>query len=84
MLVCLKNQILDSFVMLVDVLMVAKHTNVAMCADDSTLHIDGSNLTIIEMNIQRDIKEVNNWCSLNNMAIDPTETKVIGTNQRLE
>ena len=57
-----------------------------MYADDTTLHIKGRNKDDIQSNLQLDLFKTQNWCNVNNMAINPTKTTcmIIGSRYRLK
>ena len=45
-----------------------------MYADDGTLHSSDVSIKCIEPNLQHDLTIVDKWCTLNNMAINPSKT----------
>ena len=45
-----------------------------MYADDSTLHVSGKSSFDIENKLQNELTHITNWCSLNNMALNPCKT----------
>jgi hypothetical protein len=45
-----------------------------MYADDSTIYYCSENIQDIESNLQKDLKSIEKWCSLNNMALNPNKT----------
>ena len=53
-------------------------------ADDATLHATGGNINTIKAELQLALGEISNWCSLNDMLINPnkTESMVITTRQK--
>ena len=57
-----------------------------MYADDTTLHIKGRHKDAIQSNLQLDLFKTQNWCYVNNMAINPTKTTcmIIGYRYRLK
>ena len=54
-------------------------------ADDTTIHVSGSNLNNMQIKVQSDLDEVERWCNENNMFINTNKTKcmVIGTKQKV-
>lgn len=62
-----------------------QNSNIDSYADDSTLHAADRNVTVIENKLQSDVKEVEKWCNLNNMALNPLKTKtmIIGSKGKL-
>jgi hypothetical protein len=64
----------------------APESNLDMYADDSTLHFSANNVSDIQEKLQRDLININNWCSLNNMALNPAKSTcmLIGQNLRLK
>ena len=57
-----------------------------MFADDSTLHASGNTVQQITNSLQTSLDDVINWCSLNNMILNPdkTEAMLITTRQKLQ
>jgi len=45
-----------------------------MFADDGTLHSSDVSIQCIESNVQHDLTIVDKWCTLHNMAINPSKT----------
>ena len=43
-----------------------------MYADDGTLHSSDVSIKCIEPNLQHDLTIVDKWCTLNNMAFNPS------------
>ena len=56
-----------------------------MYADDGTLHSSDVSIKCIEPNLQHDLTIVDKWCTLNNMAINPSKTvcMTIGPQRKL-
>ena len=46
-------------------------------ADDSTLHCSSTQIQTIQSLLQHSIKDVFNWCNINNMSLNPQKTKSI-------
>ena len=57
-----------------------------MYADDSTLYDIGKNIIDISSHLQTDINNINEWCTKNNMALNPKKTTcmLLGTNYKLK
>ena len=55
-----------------------------MFADDSSLHTTSTDIKVIETNLQKELSNVDRWCSENKMAIHPQKTKsmVISSRQK--
>jgi hypothetical protein len=55
-----------------------------MFADDSSLHTTSTDINVIETNLQKELSNVDSWCSENKMAIHPQKTKsmVISSRQK--
>ena len=53
-------------------------------ADDSTIHVADKNINIINSELQLALNEVTEWCSLNDMVMNPskTESMIITTRQK--
>jgi len=51
--------------------------NLAIYADDGTLHSSYVFIKCIEPNVQHDLTIVDKWCTLNNMAVNPSKTVCI-------
>ena len=53
-------------------------------ADDGTLHAADKNINIINLELQLALNEVAEWCSLNDMVMNPgkTESMIITTRQK--
>ena len=54
-----------------------EHTNIDMYADDTTLYAFGITKESIQSKLQADLKNVNDWCTRNNMVINPTKSTFI-------
>ena len=56
-----------------------------MYADEGTLHSPDVSIKCIEPNLQHDLTIVDKWCTLNNMAINPSKTvcMTIGPQRKL-
>ena len=52
-------------------------TDTHMLADDTTLHTSGKTLHVVESNLQDSLNGVQQWCSINEMMLNPTKTKSI-------
>jgi len=63
-----------------------ENTLCEMFADDSTLHASGNTVQQITNSLQTSLDDVINWCSLNNMILNPdkTEAMLITTRQKLQ
>ena len=61
-------------------------SSIDMYADDSTLHSSDYDKKNIEQNLQHDVNEIEEWCKMNNMAINPKKSKcmLLGTNNKLK
>jgi hypothetical protein len=59
--------------------------NTDMYADDSTIHISGENISVIQTKIQEDLNRIELWCKDKNMFINCSKTKcmTVGTKQKL-
>lgn len=57
-----------------------------MYADDVTIHCKGNNITMINCTLQDDLLRSQNWCMINNMAVNPDKTTcmTIGSRQKLK
>ena len=62
-----------------------KHSQIALFADDTTIHGSSKSLESIEENMQKDLDNINKWCDENKMKINENKTNcmLLGTNQRL-
>ncbi len=61
----------------------APESNLDMYADDSILHFSANNVSDIQEKLQRDLININNWCSLNNMALNPAKSTCMLIGQNL-
>jgi ABC-type uncharacterized transport system ATPase subunit len=54
-------------------------------ADDSTLYESGENISKVEVKLQDGVNNIEKWCKINNMALNPDKSKcmVIGTRQKV-
>ena len=61
-----------------------KHSQIALFADDTTIHGSSKSLESIEENMQKDLDNINKWCDENKMKINENKTNcmLLGTNQR--
>ena len=62
-----------------------KHSQIALFADDTTIHGSSKSLESIEENMQKDLDNINKWCDESKMKINENKTNcmLLGTNQRL-
>ena len=62
-----------------------KYSQIALFADDTTIHWSSKSLESIEENMQKDLDNINKWCDENKMKINENKTNcmLLGTNQRL-
>lgn len=49
--------------------------NIDLFADDGTLHQSDRDIKVVEHKLQKSLTGINNWCKLNNMALNPMKTK---------
>ena len=49
-----------------------KHSQIALFADDTTIHGSSKSLESIEENMQKDLDNINKWCDENKMKIKQT------------
>jgi hypothetical protein len=59
-------------------------TTLDLFADDSTLHTKGKDITQIETSLQSGVRDINEWCHINNMLLHPKKSKsmLITTRQK--
>ena len=60
--------------------------NIDLYADDSTMFQSGFKILDIQTRLQKNLDEIDKWCTLNNMALHPKKTKcmVIGSRYMLQ
>ena len=58
------------------------HSQIAIFADDTTIHGSSKSLESIEENMQKDLDNINKWCDENKMKINENKTNcmLLGTN----
>jgi hypothetical protein len=49
-------------------------SGVDMYADDATIHASDCKLEVVQMKLQLSLNETQNWCSINNMIVNPIKT----------
>ena len=54
--------------------MTALNSNTDMYADDTTVSYSSKTIGTVASSLQTDLNNIDKWCSLNNMAINPTKT----------
>jgi len=75
----------DIYIYINDLALEALKCNLDMYADDGTLHSSDVSIKSIEPNLKHDLTIVDKWCTLNNMAINPSKTvcMTIGPQRKL-
>ena len=68
-----------------DIVFSCNHVNVGLYADDTTIHCSGLNVSDISNILNRDLENVSQWCSYNNMVLNYEKTKcmLIGSTNKL-
>ena len=61
-----------------------QYSQTDLYADDCTLTAVGNTLTEIETNLNNDLKNIETWCQINKMKINPSKSKcmILATNQK--
>ena len=62
-----------------------RHSQIALFADDTTIHQSSKSIKSIEDNMQKDLENINKWCDENKMKINENKTNsmLISTKQKL-
>ena len=60
--------------------------HIDLYADDSTMYESGYDLKSIQTKLQNNLNDIEIWCKLNNMAVNPSKSKcmVMGTKQKVK
>jgi hypothetical protein len=56
---------------------ICKDVNKDLCADDSTLHKSGDDISVLEENLQYSLNMIIKWCQINNMLLHPKKSSKI-------
>ena len=61
-------------------------SNIDMYADDATLHLSSSSVSIINETLNNDLSKVEEWCRHSNMVLNPSKTTcmLIGSKHKLK
>ena len=61
-------------------------SNIDIYADDATLHMSSSSISIINETLNNDLSKVEKWCRHNNMVLNPSKTTcmLIGSKHKLK
>ena len=58
-----------------DLSLFIKNSNLDLYADDSTLYTSGAKSLEVQTNLQSSLNSILDWCTYNNMVVNPTKTK---------